>query len=131
MRCLSRASWRRPAGVRPLFGANLAAALQRRVGGAGILDVYASPGLALTHVVGPVSNLDRGPAGAPAAAGRAARTTYSPRAVQLASVERGLSVGLSFEVAAPLASSGAVLQVGAAFRCTFAHAACIWPACMR
>ena len=53
------------ADVGALFGANLAAALQRSVGGAGVLDVYASQGLALTHAVGPVSGLDRGPSGVP------------------------------------------------------------------
>lgn len=103
------------AGVSALFGANLAAALQRRVGGAGVLDVYASPGLVLTHAVGPVSNLDRGPAGAIAAAGRAMRGTYSPRAMQLAGVERGLSVGLSFEVGEPVAGEWAVLQAATSY----------------
>lgn len=49
-------------------------------------------------------------AGAAAAAGRAGRSTYSPRAMQLAGVEHGLCVGLSFEVISPVAGERAVLQ---------------------
>ena len=93
------------AGYSGISGANLAASLQRQVGRRGTLEVYASPGLSVTRVIGPVTDLDaswtRKSAASPAtaAAGKSAwRGSNRRMAVQLSAVERGSAVAFHLDV---------------------------------
>ena len=110
------------AGFSGLSGANLAALLQRRVGTGGTLEIYTSPGLVVTRIIGPVTDLRGAPAAALAAArggsgGGAAKTggdraKTCARAVRLAGVERGLAVAFHMDVHRELPGGHAYIQVG-------------------
>ncbi|KAK9807565.1 hypothetical protein WJX72_002839 [[Myrmecia] bisecta] len=78
----------------PLFGANVAASLQRRVGTNGTLDIRTSPNLAVSQIIGPGSPLTQQQA---AAAGTALGARFSKQARQLSALERGQGVGVCLE----------------------------------
>lgn len=94
----------------------MAAALQRRAGSQGFLEVYASPGLAVTRIIGPVSDCSKGLAAATLAArrppggGGARSGAAHAKAVALAGVERGVSVAFHLDVARELPAEPAYIQ---------------------
>ena len=103
------------AGYGGISGANLAASLQRQIGRRGTLEVYVSPGLAVTRIIGPVTDLavgwardgdacDTGP--------KRARRGSGCVAVALRAVERGTAVAFHLDVVKPLETQ-AYVQVGA------------------
>ncbi len=104
------------AGYSGISGANLAASLQRQVGRRGTLEVYASPGLAVTRIIGPVTDI---PAGwtrngdaQPCAAAKRAKRGGGCAAVALRAVERGTAVSFHLDIVKPLEAK-AYVQVGA------------------
>ena len=112
---MQRPKWKSVrAGFGPLFAANAAAAVVRRVGTNGLLDLHVSPGLAITQLIGSVAALDRGPQGLLARVGSG--LLHSNNAVELNIVERGQAVGVCLDVAAPLAQPHAHVQVLPPFR---------------
>jgi hypothetical protein len=100
----------------------MAAALQRRAGSQGFLEIYASPGLAVTRIIGAVSDCSKGPAAAMLAVRRAhgsgggakSGAAAHAKAVALAGVERGTSVAFHLDVARELPAEPAYLQARAA-----------------
>lgn len=92
----------------------MAAALQRRVGTQGFLEIYASPGLAVTRMIGPVLDCSKGPGAAALAARRPAGARSGARAVALAGVERGSSVAFHLEVQRELPAEPAYVQASTA-----------------
>ena len=99
------------AGYSGISGANLAASLQRQVGRRGTLEVYASPGLAVTRIIGPVTDLPAGWTRNGAATKRTKRGGGCA-AVALRAVERGTAVSFHLDVVKPLEAK-AYVQVGA------------------
>ncbi|EIE27195.1 hypothetical protein COCSUDRAFT_55218 [Coccomyxa subellipsoidea C-169] len=98
------------AGYSGISGANLAASLQRQVGRRGTLEVYASPGLAVTRIIGPVTDLPAGWTRNGAAAKRAKRGGGCA-AVALRAVERGTAVSFHLDVVKPLEAKAYVQVV--------------------
>ena len=93
----------------PLFAANAAAAVVRRVGTHGVLDLHCTKGLQATQYIGAVNLLDRGPKGL-FAQGGGSGFVHSSDAVEVNAVEQGQAVGICLEVASPLVQPQAFIQ---------------------
>ena len=93
----------------PLFASNAVAALTRRVGVNGIMDMHLSSSLKLMQIVGNVNPLDRGPQGLAAKSHSA--FLHSNDAVEMGMVERGQAIAVSFDVQAPIKDTYVYFQV--------------------
>lgn len=94
----------------PLFAANAAAALVRRVGTHGVLDLHCTKGLKAIQYIGSVVLLDRGPRGL-FAQGGGSGFVHSSDAIEINAVEQGQAIGVCLEVTAPLSQPQAYVQV--------------------
>lgn len=99
-----------PADFGPLFASNAAAALGRRVGTNGILDMHCSNNLEVVQLIGSVTALDRSPGGL-LASGGGNGFLHSNDAVEVNVVEQGQAVGICLDVAATIGKPQAYLQV--------------------
>ncbi len=110
------------AGFKGMSGANIADSLQRQQGRQGTLEIYATPGLTVTRIIGPATGLsptwvryaDRRPQphgrqlnGTAKRAKRGANCA----AVQLGTVEGGMSVAFQMDVAKTLQTGPVFVQV--------------------
>lgn len=110
------------AGFKGMSGANMAASLQRQQGRQGTLEIYATPGLTITCVIGPVTDLSPGWVRA-AGKGDSSRRPAQPNgrqrakrgansaAVQLGSVEGGMAVAFQMDVIRALEAGPVYVQV--------------------
>ena len=104
----SEVSNARHVGFEEVSAPGLAAALQRRQGIEGFLDIHTSTGLALTHVIGPVTPLNRSKPGS-SSMQRHPRPTMN--ACEMVSVETGQGIAVGLDVARDLQSDHAYMQV--------------------
>lgn len=102
------------AGFGSLFAANAAAALTRRVGIHGVMDIHISRGLEVTQLIGSVAALDRGPSGLIAKG--ASGFLHGNEAVELNVIERGQAVGVCIDVVQPMMHPAAYIQVDCFFK---------------
>ena len=86
----------------------LAAALRRRQGIEGFLDIHTSTGLGVTHVTGPVTSMDRSKMGSNSMQ-RRSRPTMN--AHEMVSVETGQGIAVGLDVTRDLPGDYAYMQV--------------------
>ena len=97
------------AGFGPFFASNAVAALTRRIGVNGILDLHLSRELKVVEIIGAVAALDRGPGGLLAQSQSV--FLHSNDAVELGMVERGQAVGICFDVQTQILTPHVYFQV--------------------